>query len=82
MIFIFLVLRLLAPLAALGFFGWLALRYVKSKELNPESKSEHLLLAEVGKLQDVVASLQTDMDALRERQEFTERLLERPRGDA
>jgi hypothetical protein len=55
------------------------LRYVKSKERNAGPMSDDLLLTEVSKLQDVVASLQTDIEVLRERQEFTERLLEKPR---
>jgi hypothetical protein len=74
-----LLVELLAPAGAVVFFGWLALRYVRSKERDSASGINTVLPSEVAKLQDIVTSLQSEVQGLRERQEFVERLLERPR---
>jgi hypothetical protein len=74
------LLSLLIPVGAVGFFGWLALRYVRARERETTNRISSPPSEELARLQDAVTSLQTDIHALRERQDFMERLLERPRS--
>lgn len=68
------------PLGALGFFGWLALRFVRARErdagvrVEPGARPD-----ELERLSETVQALQSEVHTLRERQEFVEKLLERPR---
>jgi cell division protein FtsB len=70
---------LAVPVATVGFFGWLALRYVRSREREAEVRriepSDH-----VEGLRESVETLKAEVRLLRERQEFIEKLLERPRS--
>lgn len=66
------------PVAALGFFGWLALRFVRARERDA-GRLEAVRPDELARLEDAVLGLQSEVHAIRERQEFVERLLERPR---
>jgi len=68
------------PVGALGFFGWLALRFVRAKEVDAANKLEATVRPdELARLQDTVATLQAEVHGVRERQEFIEKLLDRPR---
>lgn len=67
----------LVPLGAVGFFGWLALRFVRARERD----SLHGAPSDSGdlrKLEDHVQDLQAEIQSIRERQDFMEKLLERP----
>jgi cell division protein FtsB len=76
---VFLNLLFLAlPLAALGFFGWLALRFVRARERDV-ARLDGVRTDELARLEDAVLVLESEISALRERQDFVERLLERPR---
>ena len=78
--FIFMQLVALAvPVGALGFFGWLALRFVRARE-REAGRIEPSRPDELARLHEAVLALQSEVQALRERQEFVERLLERPRS--
>jgi len=67
------------PLGGVVFFGWLGLRFVRARERDVAGRLEAASVDELARLQDTVVSLQSELQALRERQEFMERLLERPR---
>jgi len=69
------------PVGALVFFGWLGLRYVRARERDVVGRLETASAEELARLQDTVVTLQTEVHTLRERQEFVERLLERPRPE-
>jgi hypothetical protein len=73
------LLFLAVPIGTVGFFGWLGLRYVRSREREAEGRviepSDH-----VEGLRDSVETLQAEVRLLQERQEFLEKLLERPRS--
>jgi hypothetical protein len=68
------------PLGGLVFFGWLGLRFVRARERDVAGHLEAASAEELTRLQDTVVNLQSEVHALRERQEFVERLLERPRS--
>lgn len=77
------ILLVMLPVGAIGFVGWLALRYVRACERQAAGRAE--LPAherEVVRLRDEVMTLQSEVESLRERHEFVERLLERPRPEA
>jgi hypothetical protein len=67
------------PIGALAFFGWLGLRFVRARERESAARLGTARPEELARIQDALLSLQTEVHALRERQEFVERLLERPR---
>lgn len=69
------------PVGAVAFFGWLALRYVRAREQDVGAHVEAARADELARVQDMIVELQSEVHALRERQEFVERLLERPRSD-
>lgn len=81
--FVFFQLLFMAvPIGALGFFGWLGLRFVRARELDAARNSGASVRPdELQRLQDTVLSLQAEVHSLRERQEFVERLLEKPRPE-
>jgi hypothetical protein len=66
------------PLGALGFFGWLALRFVRARERDV-ARLDSLRTDELARLQDAILVMESEISALQERQDFVERLLERPR---
>lgn len=70
------------PVGAVAFFGWLGLRYVRARErdIGARLEGESGRADELARLRDAVLELQSDVHALRERQEFVERLLESPRS--
>jgi hypothetical protein len=70
-----------APLGGLAFFGWLGLRFVRAKERDAGARIENMSPGELARLQETMLAFQSELHALRERQEFVERLLERPRQD-
>jgi len=74
------MLSLLVPIGAMGFFGWLGLRYVRARERETTNRVAGPSSEELTRLQDVVTSLQSEVHSLRERQDFMERLLEQPRS--
>jgi hypothetical protein len=78
----FMLFQLLLSVGAVGFFGWLALRYVRTRELDTVNRVDSIPASELAKLQDVITSLQSEVSAIRERQEFLEKLLERPRSSS
>lgn len=69
------------PVGAVAFFGWLALRYVRARERDAGARVESGRADELARLEEAVLALQSEVHALQERQEFVERLLERPRSD-
>lgn len=84
MVFGFMFMQLLffaLPIGAVAFFGWLALRYVRTRERDAGARIESVRSDELARIEDAVLALQSDMHSLRERQEFVERLLERPRSE-
>jgi hypothetical protein len=72
------LMYLIVPVGAVGFFGWLGLRFVRARE-REALRADGSDASEVRRLQEQVEVLQTEVDAIRERQEFVERLLDRPR---
>jgi hypothetical protein len=66
------------PLGALGLFGWLALRFVRAREQDV-ARLDSLRTDELARLQDAILVMESEISALQERQDFVERLLERPR---
>jgi hypothetical protein len=72
------MISIVLPLGAVGFFGWLALRFVRARE-REALREGNVDSPEVRRLREQVESLQTEIDGIRERQDFVERLLERPR---
>lgn len=69
------------PIATVGFFGWLALRYVRARERDVGAHVESARSDELTRIEDALLALQSEVHSLRERQEFVERLLERPRSE-
>jgi cell division protein FtsB len=69
------------PIGAVAFFGWLGLRYVRARERDVSARLDSVRQSEVARLQDTVLALQTEVQTLRERQDFVEKLLERPRPE-
>jgi hypothetical protein len=76
---VFQLLTLTVPLGALGFFGWLGLRFVRAREREAAGRIDVAAPQEVAQLREAVNALQSEVHALQERQDFMERLLERPR---
>ena len=78
----FQLLFMAVPVGALGFFGWLALRFVRARELDAaRGVGASVRPDELQRLQDTVLAVQSEVQALHERQEFVERLLEKPRSE-
>jgi hypothetical protein len=81
---LFQVLMMALPVGAIGFFGYLALRFVRAKEretaLRGAARHGGTDAGELAKIQETLATLQAEVHELRENQEFIERLLEKPRG--
>lgn len=80
----FLLMQLLAvavPLGGVGFFGYLALRFVRAKERETALRSAARPAdgGELARIDDTLAALQAEVRELRENQRFLERLLEKPR---
>jgi hypothetical protein len=75
---IMLLLSFFLPIGAVAFFGWLALRFVRARERDSlrDTSSEG---SDVRRLEDLVHDLQAEVHSIRERQEFVEKLLERPK---
>jgi hypothetical protein len=79
--FMFLQLLFLTlPLAALGFFGWLALRFVRAREREAGNRLPPAHTDDLERLEEAIHSLQSEVASIRERQEFVEKLLEPPRS--
>lgn len=76
MILMMMILWLL-PIGAVGFFGWLGLRFVRARERDVIGTGSDQL--EQRRLEELVEGLQAEVQALSERQDFMEKLLERPR---
>jgi hypothetical protein len=74
------VLAMALPVGAVAFFGWLGLRYVRTRERDAAARVDAVPPGDLAHLHDLVASLQTEVHALRERQDFVERLLDRERS--
>jgi len=72
------LLFLALPLGALGFFGWLALRFVRARERDV-ARLDGLRTDELARLQEAILVMESEISALQERQDFVEKLLERPR---
>ena len=72
-------LALAVPVGALGFFGWLALRFVRAKERDA-GRIDTVRPDDLSRIQDAMLALQSEVAQIRERQEFVEKLLERPRS--
>ena len=78
---LFQLVMLALPVGALGFFGWLGIRFVKAKEREAANRlgaTPHPDLLDG--LQEAVAALQAEVHGIRERQEFIEKLLDKPRA--
>ncbi len=75
----FFFFQMLFPVAAIVFFGWLALRYVRTREQDSLGRAPQASPAELARIEETLETLQHDMQALQERQAFVEKLLERPR---
>jgi hypothetical protein len=75
---LFYMLFNLIPIGAVVFFGWLGLRFVRARERDSlhNTSSEG---SDVRRLEDLVHDLQAEVHSIRERQEFVEKLLERPK---
>jgi hypothetical protein len=73
------LLFLAVPVGALGFFGWLALRYVRARERDVGGRLE-ARPDELARLNEELQALQSEVSGIRERQDFVEKLLERPRS--
>ncbi len=71
----------LAPLAALVFFGWLGVRFVRAREQANEIARGGAAPGggQLGRIEETLEALQQQLQALQERQAFVEKLLERPR---
>jgi hypothetical protein len=70
---------LLVPVAAMGFFGWLALRFVRARERDAATRVEGARPEELARVNDAILALQSEITSLRDRQDFIERLLEQPK---
>jgi hypothetical protein len=73
------LLFLLLPVGAGVFFGWLGLRFVRARELEAGRRGGGAKADDVARLEDAVLSLQSEVQSIRERQEFVEKLLDKPR---
>ncbi len=69
----------LVPIAALVFFGWLGLRFVRAKEQDALGRGSAGGSTELARIEETLETLQREVQALQERQTFVEKLLERPR---
>lgn len=74
---IILLVRFLAPLVGIALFGWLGWRFVRARERALETGIAN---DEIARLHEVITGLQTEIHGLRERQDFTEKLLDRPQA--
>ncbi len=70
---------MLFPAAAVVFFGWLGLRFVRAKEQANQVTGQAASSAELARIEETLESLQHEVQALQERQTCVEKLLERPR---
>ncbi len=74
---------MLFPIAAVVFFGWLGLRFVRAKEqatLGAASAAGAAASrAELARIEESLDAVQHELQKLQERQTFVEKLLERPR---
>lgn len=75
------LLFMTVPIGAVGFFGWLALRFVRARERDVAMRIAPPPSDELVQLREAVFSLQSELHTLRERQDFMEKLLERPRPE-
>ncbi len=73
----FFIFPFLFPLAAVAFFGWLGLRFVRAKE--QANQLPGAARGELARIEETLESVQRELQALQERQAFVEQLLERPR---
>ncbi len=73
----FFILPFLFPLAVVGFFGWLGLRFVRAKE--QANQLPGASRGELSRIEETLETVQRELQALQERQAFMEKLLERPR---
>ncbi len=76
----FFIFPFLFPLAAVVFFGWLGLRFVRAKE--QANQLPGASRGELSRIEETLETLARDVQALQERQTFVEKLLERPREPA
>jgi hypothetical protein len=76
---VFQLLTLTVPLGAVGFFGWLGLRFVRAREREAAGRLDAAPTHDVVQLREAVQALQSEVHSLQERQDFMEKLLERPR---
>ena len=74
----FFFFQMLFPIAAIVFFGWLALRYVRAREQDSLGRPAGSTV-ELTRIEETLETLQREVQALQERQAFVEKLLERPR---
>ncbi len=79
---LFFFFPMLIPAAAVVFFGWLGLRFVRAKEQANALARPGAPPAELARIEESLEMLQRDVQALQERQGFMEKLLERPREAA
>lgn len=79
MMVLFGLLYTLVPLAAVVFFGWLGLRFVRTRERESLARGGTTARDELMRLEEQVQSLQSEVQSLHERQAFMEKLLERPK---
>ncbi len=73
-------LPMLIPTAAVVFFGWLGLRFVRAKEQANALSRPAAAPAELARIEETLELIQREVQRLQERQTFVEKLLERPRG--
>lgn len=80
---IFFLFPMVIPLAAVVFFGWLGLRFVRAKEqanlTAGAGGAAGPSRAELARIEETLDAVQREVQALQERQAFVEKLLERPR---
>lgn len=67
------------PLGTLVFFGWLGLRFVRTREHESLARGSAVTREELMRVEEQVQALESEIRSLHERQAFTEKLLERPR---
>ena len=72
---------LIVPVDAMGFLGWLALRFVRARERDVATRVEGARPEELARVNDAILALQSEITTLRDRQDFVERLLEKPKPD-
>jgi len=76
---LFFLFPFLLPVAAVVFFGWLGLRFVRAREQANLMTGPGASRAELTRMEETLETLQREVQALQERQTFVEKLLERPR---